>query len=877
MSDVSRSFRSPLTLLEQWRDRADGARLREVVITGYTVDLGFLEKFAIPTARALGARITVLGDAGQAVHDPVDVRRAGLAYQHGHAVCSRAFHPKLVALLGDDDVWLTVGSGNPTLSGWGYNRELWVTAHGTREHGPQLIEDVADWLHDLPAVVGMASWIAATLRQVAERMRPATVDERWLPVRAYGNLRRPLLERLPSDPVEELRLAAPFFDPPARAVSALVNRTKPRSVRVAVQPSIAMFDGAALVRATGSTVDQEFRLLGPGPARHGKLIEWDNTDGTTAGMTGSANVTTSALLLSTAQGGNCELAVIAPHTDLLFPEGEPQSITTFRQLASAPPTATDSAGAAPVLLGCALTDGMLVVELAAAAVQRMVVETSPTAVPGSWLAVGAVPVGQQSARFLVPELTGGAVRAVIELDGVRWESAAVFITDPSRCRPRRDVSDEPRLSRAYEPNELFTDPLIAQRFTADLARLVELVGGVGGPAPASRTPPVSNGVPPGDRWADYLEDCDQLLGPGLAGLIFPRTSAKNHVTAAGWSIDDIDESELTEDEDEGVLDGLVDEPETVSARSVPEVRPDDRVRYRRFAARWVASVTEPAVEDDWSTLPPVHLRMTVTALYLTLLAAGVWQEDEDWRHGLRWLVWALVPDDAMLDELPAEAFNHLYSLLAVAMATLRQDARLEGGREADVLASDAWRDASEWVAETDAELAEHQLLPASQPFARVVSARELWDTIVLAKESKQDPYAEARAMLMEAGLAVRLDEGAWWVEGEFGNAYRAAARVATELGRTADRVVAVARNPRCTVLIARVDRAMILVDSRMAVWRFYQLSNTRTPLSMTAECPGPPPGARTAPLSSPPAELRGLSEQVGVDLAALARRIRKSR
>ncbi|GAB3171311.1 hypothetical protein FHX75_1248 [Micromonospora palomenae] len=877
MSDVSRSFRSPLTLLEQWRDRADGARLREVVITGYTVDLGFLEKFAIPTARALGARITVLGDAGQAVHDPVDVRRAGVAYQHGHAVCPRAFHPKLVVLLGDDDVWLAVGSGNPTLSGWGYNRELWVTARGTRQYGPQLIADVADWLHDLPGVVGMASWIAATLRQVADQMQPARVDDRWSPVRAYGNLRLPLLERLPADPIDELRLAAPFYDPPARAVSALVNRTKPRSVRVAVQPSIAMFDGAALVRATESTVDQEFRLLGPGPARHGKLIEWDTTDGTTAGMTGSANVTTSALLLSTVQGGNCELAVIAPHTDSLFPEGDPQPDTTFRQLASAPPTATDPVGAAPVLLGCALSDGTLVVELAAPAAQRVVVETSPSAVPGSWLAVGAVPVGQQTARFVVPELIGGAVRAVVEIDGVRRESAAVFITDASRCRPRRDASDEPRLSRSYEPDELFTDPLIAQRFTADLARLVELAGATGGSVPASSTSTVSSEVAPGDRWADYLEDCDRLLGPGLSGLIFPRTSATNQATAAGWSIDDTDEGELTEDEDEGVLDGLVEEPDTASARSVPDIRPDERVRYRRFAARWVASVTEPAVEDDWSTLPPVHLRMTVTALYLTLLAAGVWQEDEDWRTDLRWLVWALIPDDAMLDELPPEAFDHLYSLLAVAMATLRQGAHLRGGREADVLATDAWRDASEWVAEADAELAEQQLLPASQPFARVISARELWDTIVLAQETRQDPYAEARAALTEAGLAVRLDEGAWWVEGEFGNPYRAAARVATELGRTTGRIVAVARNPRCTVLIARVDRTMVLVDSRMAVWRLYQLSGTRTPLSMTAECPGPPPGARTTPLTSPPAEVRGLSEQVGVDLAVLARRIRSSR
>lgn len=877
MSEVTRSFRSPLTLLEQWRDRADGARLREVVITGYTVDLGFLEKFAIPTARALGARVTVLGDAGQAVHDPVDVRRAGVAYQHGHAVCSRAFHPKLVVLAGDDDSAVAVGSGNPTLSGWGYNRELWVTARSSRQSGLQLVADVAEWLHELPAVVTMASWIGATLRQVADRIRPATMDERWSSVRAYGNLHRPLLERLPTDPVTELRLAAPFYDPPARAVSALVERTKPRSVRIAVQPSIAMFDGAALVRAAEPAVDQEFRLLGAGPARHGKLVEWDAADGTTAGMTGSANVTSSALLLSTEQGGNCELAVVAPHAEPLFPQGDPQPGTAFRRMASASAEATESAGVVPVLLGCALSDGTLLVELAAQAALRVVVETSPSAVPGTWLAAGTVAVGQRTARFLVPELTGGAVRAVVDLDGVRHESATVFITDPSRCRPRRDATDEPRLTRPYGPDELFTDPLIAQRFTADLARLVELVGAVSQPVPAPGSSTVSTEVGSGDRWADYLEDCERLLGPGLSGLIFPRRPTTDHSTAAGWSIDDTDDGEVTEDEDEDVLDGLADDPDPVSTRTVPAIPPDDRHRYRRFAARWVASVTEPTVEDDWTTLPPVHVRMTVTALYLTLLATGVWLEDDDWRADLRWLIWGLVPDDEILAELPAEAFHHLYSLLAVAMTTLRQGTSLQGGREADVLATDAWREASERVAEADAELAEQLLLPATQPFARVVSARELWDTILLAQDTKRDPYAEARATLADAGLVVRSEESVWWVEGDFSNAHRAAARVATELGRASDRIVAVARTPKYAVLIAVADQTMALADSRTAVWRLYQLSGTRTPLSMTAGYPGPPPGARVTPLSNSPAEVLDLSDKVGVDLPAVARRIRDGR
>ena len=254
---------------------------------------------------------------------------------------------------------LTVGSGNPTLSGWGYNRELWVTTRSSRQFGRQLVTDVADWLHELPDVMTIASWIAATLRQVADRIRPATLDERSSSMRAYGNPRRPQLEQLPTDPVGELRLAVLFYDPPARAVTALVERAKPRSVRIAVQPSIAVFDGAALVRATGSTV------------------------GTTVGMTGSANITASALLMSTVQGGNGEPAFVTPHTDPLFPEGDPHPGAAFRQMASAPSAATEPSGPAPVLLGCALTNGTLLVEPATPATQRVIIETSPSAVPGT--------------------------------------------------------------------------------------------------------------------------------------------------------------------------------------------------------------------------------------------------------------------------------------------------------------------------------------------------------------------------------------------------------------------------------------------------------------------------------------------------------------
>ena len=58
-------------------DRPGRLPLREVLVTGYTADLVFLERHCVALARGLGARVTVLTDAGQGVHDPVDVRHAG--------------------------------------------------------------------------------------------------------------------------------------------------------------------------------------------------------------------------------------------------------------------------------------------------------------------------------------------------------------------------------------------------------------------------------------------------------------------------------------------------------------------------------------------------------------------------------------------------------------------------------------------------------------------------------------------------------------------------------------------------------------------------------------------------------------------------------
>lgn len=137
-------FTSPLTLLGEWRDRTDEAELHELLLLGFTVDLPFLEKTVIPTARALGARITVIGDAGQGLYDPVDVRMAGRSYFHGLVACRGSFHPKLALLIGAHEAAAAIGSGNPTMAGWGYNDELWTILRGHENDAPRRSGSWAD-------------------------------------------------------------------------------------------------------------------------------------------------------------------------------------------------------------------------------------------------------------------------------------------------------------------------------------------------------------------------------------------------------------------------------------------------------------------------------------------------------------------------------------------------------------------------------------------------------------------------------------------------------------------------------------------------------------------------------------------------------------
>ncbi|OBF48779.1 hypothetical protein [Mycolicibacterium monacense] len=873
MTHVRFDFQSPLALIRQWQQRADGARLIEVLITGYTLDLAFFEKRCVSMARGLGARLTVLADAHEAIHDPADVRLAGTAYQHANVSCRGAFHPKLAVLVGEDDVWVAIGSGNPTTSGWGHNDELWLVLRSSRHSGPAALTELSEWLRALHLFVAMPSWIASTVTEVADMIAPEVTDDSVPALRILGNLDRPFIGQLPSKPVNSLALSAPFFDPASAAVRELVARFNPEELVVGFQPTLSSYSGSSLAEAVARVAQAEFRDLPEtnGRLSHGKLVEW-TVDGKLTAMVGSPNLSYAALLADTARGGNCELAAVFPVDQSLMPEGTNVALETLRTRSTIPAEPQSRSNPPVTLLGARREELGITVELLAGLVAAIIIETSPNGGPGTWLRCHVFQPGAHDARevlttqFQVPEQMGAAVRAVVDADSGQFITPAVFLTDTTRCLPRQVDSSAPRLRQQF--GDFFSDEKLQRRFEADLLRLLAENAAHRTKAPSSpgirRQPPTTSSS---DRWALWLQGAEATIGPNFTASLFPFTSLTKSPTPArlqqwdldlGGSTEDIPEDE---DPEEFELEAVEDDP---TGRPTPVVPPSMHSKMRSFAVKL-------AKKSRDQPRPSLELRMLVVQLILDLLAAGVWgPDDETWRVPLADALAALPPTND--ETVPDRALDFMGSLAAVGLALLGQNASLHGGREDDMTFRRAWDAVSLHAALAEPELSEQYLYQPSQGYSRVAGLAGVEMMIALARDHVDDPDTGVRGavddLATEKGWQADLDDGVWRVSAGRAAPRVVAGRIATVLGEFSTRCAIFVETDRGKCAVLREGQTIAIAENRF--WKVIRLPFASS--SPSSQLNDEPVRGQAFPLNPPPAVVTEIADQIGVDLGRLRRR-----
>ncbi|MGW2089787.1 hypothetical protein [Streptomyces sp. NPDC001880] len=880
---VHTEFASPVSLLRAWQERLDKAPLREFLVLGFTTDLPFLEAVAVPVARALGARVAILGDAGHALHEAIDVRQAGRGYLHGAASCHGAFHPKLALLLGDDACRVAIGSGNPTQSGWGTNDELWTVVATDEAASHPLLADLADWLEELPDAVAMTPWWEEHLRHIAGLLtemhcEAPALEAEGTDVRLVHNLHRPLLDQLPAGPVDELRLYAPFVDPSGEMLRLLRDRLSPADVTLGLQRRWSSYDADGVRHAFAGHPAARVRELAETRMRHGKLIEWRTGERWHA-LTGSPNLTRAALgravgdaLLGHVAGAarNCELAVLATGTSPLLPDEGP----TTPALELTGSTAATRGGVrtppALVLLGVRADGPALEAVLGRRpdGVDVSVELSSDGGAPGSWNTIGRIPADRYTATFLLPATPpGAAVRATCRMgDGTYVESAVAFLYSAERCAPRGATDSVPRLSGSYALDDLFGDAVAARRFEQDIARLRELIV-----MDAAVRPSWVGGASP------TVADCRRTLGPELTEVAFGPLAMDlpqlpQAPVAQRWQISEYATSD-DEDEEEAVEAGFGTEADVEDGPSeLPDGAREHCRRWMGRLARRLASEAEaadkaaaeaarkrrpgPEAEADeevgarprpWS-LPTTLL---VAALHLQLLALGAWDEDDyGWRAVTADLLRALTAVaavDRLADEdLPEEQGQRLDAVIAVHMSLLGLHGEIEGP-DAEPVASTAWRLSRTAVARAQPDHAADLYLQASRRGAPVATEA---DVEALGKRARAVPDAvvEAHRALNVANLSATYEAGVWELSGEFSNPQAACAKAVTVLAGLPDGlwpgpVLARARGHDSRVPCFMAWHRPVLVRQRGPQWTSFRIPVPATP-SATFQSGAPRPTAQ---------------------------------
>lgn len=583
---------SPITHLYA-EERHRDLQAREAVFTTFNADLGFFERTVLGVAQATGARITVVADARINEHDPRAVRNAGVRYVPGLAATTSgaAFHPKVSVVTGDERALVLVGSGNLTTSGWHYNAETWTVVSADHRHCPGIVSEVADWLRRLPdeAVSGVAVTAEAAVRMRAAADLLDAVAARAAETNAtredgrhslVHTLDRPILDQLPAPgeagaAVRMLELYAPFHDPHAAALRALIKRYRPRQVRLSVQSDArTVWDpvaAASTVEELSAELAFSLTLLEDrdGRYRHGKLVQATLENGRRWALTGSPNLSVAALMRTSRHGGNVEVGVVAVDAPSLFPGGEEidfDSATSGAIVGGTGETAEDGVATGVLILAAVLRDGMLQVTLAKPAHTEVILMASRTTQYDLWTEVGVVPRGTAALTIPAPAGLGSAdrVRPHWATEHGLVIGRVTFVIDPARVGvTAADVLDGRRRAD-HSPTQLAVDARFLDMWVDHITQVSTALSTVTLPR-LSGTSAGDDDAEPDHRarladeaaWLRYTDDAKRHLGRRVVDFAlggFPRLSDPVRTGAAlelATPIDElVDERSAALDEDD---------------------------------------------------------------------------------------------------------------------------------------------------------------------------------------------------------------------------------------------------------------------------------------------------------------------------------------
>lgn len=291
--------------------------------TTYNVDLGLFNEFLLGRLGEPPLNIVVMADRervtstlaripAERVDQITVVNRRWLL--RDVRIGTGRFHPKSYLAITPTRATLLVGSGNLSASGLDEGREVFTSFVSGTPTGDAAIGAWRSWVRQLVEAIDDVR-LAERFADLEQKLgaRPAIVEVGGPSL--MHNLSRPLMDQYVGAvmargrvPVDELLVAAPYFDREAVALGNLVERLAPRAISLYFTTSTSVEGRHLARRLEGSGARVSAYTYEPDRFTHAKLL------GVVAGadgwvLSGSANVSRAALTL-VAGDGNVELAVL---------------------------------------------------------------------------------------------------------------------------------------------------------------------------------------------------------------------------------------------------------------------------------------------------------------------------------------------------------------------------------------------------------------------------------------------------------------------------------------------------------------------------------------------------------------------------------------
>ncbi len=228
-------------------DQLKGSWHNALILT-YGMDIPFFESALLSEFSARCRNKIILADGRHYLKASANYAQSGLVrhmnqrYVAAGIFSPNAAHAKLILLTNPEQGRLLVGSGNLGLQGYASPGELFAQY----EYGEEQTETFPAFLSSVDLIKGLINlgYVSETVSRHFDRLLESTpwlyqaVESNWQPVR--HNLERPFLDQLAeavgNEPVEELVILSPFYDPAARALAKMLTRLQPQQTTLLVQP-----------------------------------------------------------------------------------------------------------------------------------------------------------------------------------------------------------------------------------------------------------------------------------------------------------------------------------------------------------------------------------------------------------------------------------------------------------------------------------------------------------------------------------------------------------------------------------------------------------------------------------------------------------------